>query len=97
MEFMSQLIDPFLAEPRWLTVSGLTLDSFGAVIIAWGVIVSQSGIDSLVRDAGVYYGTKGSESSPSVRDRIKQSRLAKIGGFLLVLGFVLQILGNWPR
>jgi hypothetical protein len=34
---------------------------------------------------------------PPVRDRLKQSRNAKIGLALLILGFFGQLIGAWPR
>jgi len=32
-----------------------------------------------------------------VRDKIKEARFALIGIVLLVVGFILQLIGNWPR
>ncbi len=97
MEFMYHLVDEVLAEPRWFTISGLTLDALGAVVIAYGVFVRRAKIENLIKDAGVYYGNTPDEQSPSIRDRIWQSRLAKIGVGLLFFGFLLQIVGNWPH
>ena len=97
MEFMYRLVDEVLAEPRWFTISGLMHDTFGAMMIVFGVFVSRAKIENLIKDAGVYYGSSPNKQSPSIRDRIRQSRLAKFGALLLVLGFLLQILGNWPR
>ena len=97
MEFIYQFVNEFLAEPRWLTISGLTLDAIGAIVIAVGVFASPAKIEDLVSDGGAYYGDSPDEQSASIRDRLRQSRLAKIGAGLLVLGFALQIVGNWPR
>ncbi len=97
MEFLYRLVDAVVTEPRWFTISGLTLDALGAMMIVFGVFVSRAKIENLIKDAGVYYGSSPNKQSPSIRDRIRQSRLAKIGAGLLVFGFVLQIVGNWPR
>ena len=97
MEFMYRLVDEVLAEPRWFTISGLTLDAVGAIVIVFGVFVGRAKIENLIKDAGVYYNKSPDEQSPSIRDRIRQSRLAKFGALLLVLGFLPQIVGNWPR
>ena len=97
MEFMYRLVDEVVAEPRWFTISGLTLDALGAIVIVFGVFVSRTKIENLIKDAGVYYNKSPNEQSPSIRERIWQSRPAKSGAGLLVFGFVLQIFGNWPR
>ena len=54
MEFMYRLVDEVVAEPRWFTISGLTLDALGAIVIVFGVFVSRAKIENLIKDAGVY-------------------------------------------
>lgn len=79
----------------WLTLLGLGFDIIGAVFLIYGLIVSKEkavdlGVSRLV-------GTSlDNLELPAVKDRIKQSRNAVIGLAFLVVGFFLQMLGQWP-
>ncbi len=86
-----------MIDPKWANIVGLFLDIFGAVFLAYGVIVSKKKATEL---GGAYLGGDTDEQSfkiPPVRDRIQQSRNAIIGGLLLIAGFLFQIYGSWPR
>jgi hypothetical protein len=82
---------------KWLNVAGLVFDLVGAVFLAYGLIISKKQAIEL----GVFrLCSKLDEENlkiPTVQDRVRQSRNAMIGLAFLVVGFVLQIIGNWPR
>jgi hypothetical protein len=82
----------------WIGEAGLALDIIGALILASGLLIGtkralELGVTSRLA------GTTDEENLqlPQVRDRLKQSRRAKVGVALLVLGFLGQAIGNWPR
>ena len=79
-----------VTHPRWLTVAGLALDLLGVIAITAAVLVSRRGAHELARTVSGW--------NPAVeRDRIRQTRFA-IGGLIAIgTGFVLQLLGSWPR
>ena len=75
---------------RWFNVIGLGLDFAGAVIITLGVIATRKHIDEITTSK---YGHNPAERE----DRRRQSNLAIVGLALLLSGFLLQIIGSWPR
>lgn len=84
-------------DPRWFSVIGLIFDLIGASVLAWGLIISKK---EAIKLGTSRYGGKSDEENlkiPAVKDRIIQSRNAKIGLAFLVIGFLLQIVGNWPK
>ncbi len=82
---------------RWFNVVGLLFDLVGATFLAWGLIITKK--DAIKLGVTRLAGDTDEENLklPSVQDRIKQSSNAKIGLALLVIGFLLQIVGNWPK
>jgi hypothetical protein len=82
---------------RWFNVVGLFFDLVGATVLAWGLLITKK--DALKLGVPRYAGDTDEENLklPAVQDRIKQSLIAKIGLALLVIGFLLQIVGNWPK
>jgi hypothetical protein len=80
--------------PNWWSIIGLVLDLIGASFLAFGLFVSKKTAVSL--SVSRYSGGTDDENLelPQVQDRLKQSRNAKRGIVLLVLGFLLQIIGN---
>lgn len=82
---------------RWLTIIGLVCDLVGAIFLAYGLIISKT--EAIKLGSSYWAGEREEENlkSPPIRDRLKQSRNASIGAVLLVLGFLLQIVGGWPR
>lgn len=82
---------------HWLNVIGLLLDLIGAIILAYGQIISRKtaidlGVSKLCGDTD-----EKNLKLPAVQDRIKQSRNAIIGLSLLAVGFLLQLCGNLPK
>ncbi len=76
---------------KWLNVAGLICNLLGAGVIAAGVIASRAAIDRVM--ASLYSGPNPAAQT----DRRRQSRFAILGLGLLCIGFVLQIIGSWPR
>lgn len=84
-------------DPRWLNVIGLVCDMAGASFLAYGLIISKKQAITL---GSFYLMAETDEENvkvPPIQDLLKQSKNAKIGLVLLVLGFLLQIFGNWRR
>ncbi len=75
---------------KWLNFAGLIFNLLGSGTIAAGVIASRAGIDRVIASiAG---------ANPAAQaDRRRQSRFAILGLGLLCIGFLLQIIGSWPR
>ena len=76
---------------KWLNVVGLIFNLLGAGVIAAGVIASRASVDRVM--ASLYSGPNPAAQA----DRQRQSRFAILGLVLLCIGFVLQIIGSWPR
>lgn len=80
----------------WLDFVGLVLALSGAVILALGLITSRRqalniGVPRMAEDSD-----EKNICLPSVRDRLRESRFALIGGVLLTIGFLLQIMAKLP-
>jgi len=75
---------------------GLVLDIIGALVLSYGLVISRR--DALELGQARWSGDTDEENLklPQVRDRLKQSRNAKIGLASLSVGFLLQFIGNWP-
>jgi rRNA processing protein Gar1 len=87
-----------MVDYKWCTIIGLCLDIIGALFLAFGLIISKRkavelGVAWLADEENLEENYK----TPPVKDRIIQARNARIGIIFLVLGFVLQIIGSWPR
>ncbi len=76
---------------KWLNVAGLIFDLLGAGVMAASVIASRAAID---RVTTVPYGGRNPAAGA---DRRRQSHLAVLGLVLLCIGFLLQIIGSWPK
>jgi hypothetical protein len=82
-------------DPHWLTEAGLFFDLLGAVVMAYDLItLKEKSALNLGRSA--YSSGRDEEDLklPQVKDRLTQSRYAKIGVALLAFGFFLQLIGN---
>jgi len=84
-------------DPRWFSIIGLILDVIGAAILASGLIVDKGKISGLIK---AYKGLPSSNEKENLKSAFakhffKQSNRAKIGVVLLVVGFILQIVGNF--
>lgn len=83
--------------PKWLDILGLILAMSGAIVLAGGLIISRKqalrvGVSRLAEDTDEL-----NVNLPHVRNKQRESRFAMIGIMLLVIGFLLQIAGSWPR
>jgi hypothetical protein len=76
---------------KWFNVAGLIFDLLGAGIITASVVASRAGIDRMT--ASLY----GIANPDAQADRRRQSCFAIVGLVILCIGFVLQIIGSWPR
>lgn len=80
----------------WVSVIGLSFDLVGAFILAYGLFISEDGALELGQSRFSGDTKKANLQLPQVRDRLRQSRNAKIGVSFLIVGFALQIIANWP-
>ena len=87
-----------LTDSRVVSTIGLLFDILGAVVLAWGLFVSKK---EAIRLGGTSWMPSGDSDDdellkePPIANFLLQSKRAKIGLGLLVLGFILQILGAW--
>jgi len=84
-------------DPQWLDLLGLIITLIGAIVFACGLIISRKqalkiGVSRMAEDSD-----DKNICLPHVRDKIKEARFALIGIVLLAIGFILQLIGNWPR
>lgn len=90
---------------KWCSVGGLFLDVLGACLLAAGVwretiknkmkAVEQERVQS-----AAYYGSatpEAVEKRPAFRARRIDALLGRWGFVFIILGFLLQAVGNWPR
>jgi hypothetical protein len=80
----------------WFTVIGVLAAFLGAAALAWGLVISKQQAIEL----GSPWLASDDEGEavrvPPVQDRLRQSRNAKIGLLLILLGTSLQLVGAWP-
>lgn len=81
---------------KWLNILGLFIAMAGAIVLACGLIISRKqalrvGVSRLAEDTDEL-----NVHLPHVRNKRRESRFALVGMILLVVGFLLQIAGNWP-
>lgn len=102
---------PFLRDDFWSFlrawggVLGLSLDILGAAIIYLGVRVTEQRALGLewyeVHDIEGVTNSKLLERRRRIKrgvlERLRASRSAGAGLILLVIGFVFQFIGNWPK
>jgi uncharacterized membrane protein len=82
---------------KWLDILGLVIAMSGAIVLACALIISRKqalrvGVARVADD-----NDELNVKLPHVRNKQRESRFALIGLVLLVIGFLLQIAGNWPR
>ncbi|MCB0260490.1 MAG: hypothetical protein KDH97_00175 [Calditrichaeota bacterium] len=80
----------------WLNLLGLIISLCGIIILAAGLIISRRqalkiGVSRMAEDED-----QKNIHLPHVRDELRESRFAVLGLLLLVIGFLLQIIGNLP-
>jgi hypothetical protein len=84
-------------DPKWFDILGLVIAMSGAILLACGLLISRK---QAVRVGVARVADDNDESNvnlPLVRQKQRESRFALVGMVLLVIGFLLQIAGNWPR
>ncbi len=81
---------------QWVNIIGLGLDIIGAIFLSYSLVISKEKAIEL----GVSRWSGKTEREklklPKVKDRLGQSRKAMLGLIFLVVGFILQIIANWP-
>jgi hypothetical protein len=91
---------------EWVNVIGLACDLLGAAVLATGLFIDED--DALRLGLAPYAYDEHDEPDPDARrrknfalpavnDRVRQSRRAKWGLAILTVGFMLQIVANWPN
>jgi uncharacterized membrane protein len=83
-------------DPRWLDILGLVIAMSGAIVLACALIISRKqslrvGVARVADD-----NDESNANLPHVRNKQRESGFALAGMVLLVVGFLLQIAGNWP-
>ena len=87
-----------LTDSRVVVTIGLLFDILGAGVLAWSLFVSKT---EAIRLGGTYWMPNDDADDdeflkvPPIANLFLQSKRAKIGLGLLVLGFILQIIGAW--
>lgn len=81
---------------KWASVIGLVFDAAGAFSLAYGLMISKDDAIELAIAYSVQTTKEKNLQLPPVKDRLIQSRNAKIGLALLIIGFALQLVGAWP-
>jgi hypothetical protein len=86
-----------IMDVRWISIIGLFFDLIGAIVLAYGLIFSKK--EAIKLGISRYSNNEDEENLklPAVKDRLIQSRNAIIGLAFLVIGFLCQIVGNWPK
>jgi hypothetical protein len=80
----------------WVNVAGLAFDIAGAIILSFGLFLTQREAIDLGVTRWPYGTDEENLALPTVRSLLRQSRNAKIGLPLLVTGFALQLVAAWP-
>lgn len=82
---------------QWFYVVGVALQLVGAIVLASGLFISEEGAVELA--ATRYVGSTPTENlqAPAARDRLKQSRNAKVGVLFIAAGAFFQIAGAWSK
>ena len=81
----------------WFSVIGLSLDIIGAFILAYGLMISPDIAIKLWLSRFAGDTDEENLKLPVVKDRPQQSTNAKIGIVFMIIGFIFQLLGNWPK
>ena len=79
-----------------LDLLGLLITLAGAVVLCSGLLISSRGALDVGVSRAVESNDRDNICLPTVQDRLKQARHARIGMMLFTIGFLLQIAGSWP-
>ncbi len=95
MNTLSILVEATFAEPAWFSVIGLGLDVVAVAAITWDLVISGRPVVG----AGIPRLAGGADDAavPGILVRLMQARLTVLCVALLVVGFLLQMYGVWPR
>ena len=94
---MAQFLESLTAEPAWFSVIGLALDVFAIIALAWDHVLARKGP---IHSGSPHVGEPAGDAdfkAPTFMDRVKQSKITLLCVLVLVVGFVLQLYGEWPR
>lgn len=85
--------------PKWFSIIGLSLDILGTAIVLCSVIkrpreILEEPISYV--PLSLLFTEEGKKQIPRIKERLRQVWAAIIGLVLLLLGFLLQMVGNWP-
>lgn len=75
---------------------GLVIALAGAITLACGLIVPGKRALKIGVPRMAAEDDEQNLGLPQVRDRMRESRFALIGIVVIAMGFLLQIIGNWP-
>ena len=81
----------------WFNVAGLVLDIVGALVLAWGLITMTEAIEHGQTVLGGPPGDPGNREIPRARVLLRDAKFVRWGLGLLIGGFLLQLIGSWPR
>ena len=84
------MVASLLAEPAWFSVTGLAIDIVAIILLAWDHLKVKK-----VTPCGP--GGRDQSPPPSPWQRMGREKMTVACVLLLVLGFALQIYGNWPQ
>ncbi len=76
------------ADPAWFSVVGLAIDILAVILLAWDLLIKRSLSQRPDRNGDV---------ASSVWRRFLEAKMTVMCILLLVIGFGLQMFGNWPR
>jgi hypothetical protein len=104
VEGITDLLTPL---KRWGSVIGIGFDILAACLVWYGVRINIAKANALEEVALLHtFDDLGSPnnlarneelSSARAAERVRASRWATIGLALFILGFLFQLLGDWPR
>jgi hypothetical protein len=84
-------------DPKWFDILGLLVALSGAIVLACALVISRKQALSVGVARVADDNDELNLNLPHVRRKQRESRFAFVGMVLLVIGFLLQIAGSWPR
>lgn len=82
---------------RWLSTTGLLFEFFGTLSLVTLLFVSKK--DALEKGVDRWAADTDEENLelPKVQELLRQSKRAKFGGFLILIGVVVQVFAIWVK
>ena len=84
-------------DPKWLNILGLVIAMSGAIVLGCAFVMSRKDALRVGVSRVADFDDELNVKPPHVCRLQRQSRCALVGVVLLVIGFLLQIAGSWPR